>query len=424
MEREVIKRDNCNISYIKTEKFKSCQIEIYFKQKFTQEDVTTNSLLADFLTYSTFNYSTNRELLKENEYLYGSYVTGLIFKNGDNLFHRYYVDFLDPKYCDEGHLENVVKLLGDIIFNPNFNNGDKTRKAFDICKNNYRNYLLSEKERPVFYATKQARAIFGKGTSTGVSIYGNLEDLEKITIKDLEKSYKKLINNTECYIYILGNMEKEEVMTYIDRYLNKLNNCPNYNDLFINNKIRKEPLYREEIGPFKQDALIIYYNLNLKSKKEKFITSKIFNYIFGSGGLTSKLYDKVREKNSLCYSIHSLLSPFDNSIHIEAGINKKDKELCLKLIDDCLEEMIKGNFSEEDIEAAITSYKIFWKDIDNKIDSIIWYYYNIDLCEGLEAKECLKIMESVTKEDIIKIAKKVKKNVVYLLCGDEKNEEN
>ena len=84
MEREVIKRDNCNISYIKTEKFKSCQIEIYFKQKFTQEDVTTNSLLADFLTYSTFNYSTNRELLKENEYLYGSYVTGLIFKNGDN----------------------------------------------------------------------------------------------------------------------------------------------------------------------------------------------------------------------------------------------------------------------------------------------------------------------------------------------------
>ena len=53
MEREVIKRDNCNISYIKTEKFKSCQIEIYFKQKFIQEDVTTNSLLADFLTYST-----------------------------------------------------------------------------------------------------------------------------------------------------------------------------------------------------------------------------------------------------------------------------------------------------------------------------------------------------------------------------------
>ena len=33
-------------------------------------------------------------------------------------------------------------------------------------------------------------------------------------------------------------------------------------------------------------------------------------------------------------------------------------------------------------------------------------------------------MENVTKEDIIKIAKKVKKNVVYLLCGDEKNEEN
>ena len=116
-----------------------------------------------------------------------------------------------------------------------------------------------------------------------------------------------MLNNTECYIYIVGNLNKKEVVSYLDKYFASIKKYSNNNTLFINNESREDSLYIEEIGPFKQDSLIIFYNLDLKSRKEKYVSSALFNFILGSGGLTSKLYDNVREKNSLCYTVFGVI---------------------------------------------------------------------------------------------------------------------
>ena len=109
---------------------------------------------------------------------------------------------------------------------------------------------------------------------------------------------------------------------------------------------------------------------------------------------------------------------------IGAGINKKDKDLCLKLIDKCLDEMINGNFSERDIKDSIKAFENKLKNISSSIDSILAYYFDLDFRDRYEAKEFIEIMKSVKKEDIMKIARKAKKNVVFLLCGEDNNETN
>ena len=214
------------------------------------------------------------------------------------------------------------------------------------------------------------------------------------------------------------------MVSYLDKYFASIKKYSNNNTLFINNESREDSLYIEEIGPFKQDSLIIFYNLDLKSRKEKYVSSALFNFILGSGGLTSKLYDNVREKNSLCYTIFSNFSPNDNFLFIGAGINKKDKDLCLNLIDKCLSEMINGDFSERDIKDSIKAFENKLKNISSSIDSILAYNFDLDFRDRYEAKEFIEIMKSVKKEDIMKIARKVKKNVVFLLCGEDNNETN
>ena len=424
MKKEVIKRDNYVINYIKTKKFKSCHIQVLFKQKLDVKEVTVNSLLEDFLQYSSYDFPSRRELLIEYEYLYDAYVDGNLTRVGDNLFHKFDLDFLDPKYCDDDYLEEVIKLLSNVILKPNFNNGDYTNRCFEICKNNYRDYLTSMREKPMKYAFNKAIGIFGKNTSTGVALDGNLEDLEKTTVNDLKKAYDRMLNNTECYIYIVGNLNKKEVVSYLDKYFASIKKYSNNNTLFINNESREDSLYIEEIGPFKQDSLVIFYNLDLKSRKEKYVSSALFNFILGSGGLTSKLYDNVREKNSLCYTIFSNFSPNDNFLFIGAGINKKDKDLCLKLIDKCLNEMINGDFSEREIKDSIKAFENKLKNISSSIDSILAYNFDLDFRDRYEAKEFIEVMKSVKKEDIMKIARKAKKNVVFLLCGEDNNETN
>ena len=424
MKSEIIKLDNYTINYIKTNNFKNCQIQFVFKEKLKVNTITCNSLLLDFLVYSSYNYPTRRELRNKLEYLYNSNIYGKIFKIGENLFHEYDLYFLNPKYCDKNYMDEVVKLFSEIIFNPNFDNGDYSKKAFEICKNNYRDYLISLKESPAEYAIKRSVEIFGKESLTGITADGYLEELEKLTIDDLKKEYDVLLNNTECYIYIIGNINKKQIVNCVNKYLEGIKINKNNNNLYIHNKERKEVLYLEEKSSVKQDTLVIFYNLELDSKKEKNIDAIVFNYIFGAGGLISKLYDKVREKHSLCYVIYSAINRYDNYLYIYAGINKKDKELCMKLIDECLAEMINGDFTVGDIKDSVKALKNVYRNITNSSESVLNYRLYIDFCENYEIEDRISLLEKVTKEDIINVAKKLRKNMVFLLCGDDENGNN
>ena len=75
-----IKLDNYTINYIKTNNFKNCQIQFVFKEKLKVNTITCNSLLLDFLVYSSYNYPTRRELRNKLEYLYNSNIYGKLFK--------------------------------------------------------------------------------------------------------------------------------------------------------------------------------------------------------------------------------------------------------------------------------------------------------------------------------------------------------
>ena len=143
----------------------------------------------------------------------------------------------------------------------------------------------------------------------------------------------------------------------------------------------------------------------------------MFNLIFGTGGLTSKLYRYLREENSLCYSVSSMFQLFDNLLIIYAGIEKKDKSKCVKLVKKALKEMVNGEFSDEELENAkkncISSLKM---SIDTPSGNINSYLFH-ELLDFPLFDERIKDIKSVTKEEIIKVAKKIKLNTIYLLEG-------
>ena len=162
------------------------------------------------------------------------------------------------------------------------------------------------------------------------------------------------------------------------------------------------------------------YNLAKLTKRESYLVMRLFNLIFGTGGLTSKLYRYLREENSLCYSVSSMFQLFDNLLIIYAGIEKKDKNKCVKLVKKALKEMVNGDFSDEELENAkkncISSLKM---SIDTPSGNINSYLFHESLDFPL-FDERIKDIKSVTKEEIIKVAKKIKLNTIYLLSGGDK----
>ena len=137
----------------------------------------------------------------------------------------------------------------------------------------------------------------------------------------------------------------------------------------------------------------------------------------------SKLFKRVREENSLCYTIHSVPNKLDNLVIIRAGIDRDNFKRVIQLIDQCILEMKKGNFSDDDIKTAKEFYNTALDEVDDSQFKIIDNYFLQEIIGTDTISEKRLKMNRVTKEEIIGVAKKIKMDTIFLLEGDN-NERN
>lgn len=105
-----------------------------------------------------------------------------------------------------------------------------------------------------------------------------------------------------------------------------------------------------------QGNLVLGLSIDKNDKREKYVAI-VYNAILG-GSATSKMFQIVREKHSLAYTAASNYLRHKNSIFIRCGIEIDNYEKTLNLIKEQLEDMKKGNFTDEDIKSAKTRNNI------------------------------------------------------------------
>ena len=419
MEYKVYKENNYTIHAIKTDKFRNCVMEIIFTQEIDKKKTTSRTFLNDLLCFTSEKYKTRRELTIELENLYSSYVRCNSFRYGNRAFTSFYTSFLDPKYCEEGYLEDIIHLPFELLFNPYIEDGKFNKRSFDIVKNKLKAELESIKNNSTRLAVRRSLEAMDKTSVSSINITGYLEDLDDITTSSLVDTYNELINDSMCDIYVAGNLDMEEIVKLIKKYMKKEKVLNKDIDIHVENKTRDQVQDVEDSERYEQSSLIVLNNLVGLTERERNYVFNVFNYIFGNGGLTSKLYKYIREENSLCYALDSSYEKYDALCMFYMGINQKDKNKCLELINKALQEMIDGEFSDEELVDAKKSISTMIRASQDSIGGIINTYLFHEL-DGLPlVDEKIENYNSVTKEEIMNVAKKIKVNTCYLLKGED-----
>ena len=70
MNYEQINMGSYNLHVIKTTKFKTITVEVNFRRKLKKEEITIRNLLKSILLYTTKDFKTEQELIRETENLY------------------------------------------------------------------------------------------------------------------------------------------------------------------------------------------------------------------------------------------------------------------------------------------------------------------------------------------------------------------
>lgn len=417
-----------NLHIIKTNKFKTTTVQVNFKRKLKKEEITYRNMIVNMLCESTSIYPSKRLMTIQTENLYDLGYKGMNYISGKYNVMNFAATFLNEDYTEKGMLDESIKFLADLIFKPNivrkrneisFNN-DNFELAYNLLKDN----IISQKENPDGYSKTRMLENMEPNSYHSYRAVGYLEDLEKIDSKKLYKYYESILNSDILDIFVIGNVNERHIKKVIENnfYNIKTFKKPSESHFITPKRHRLIPKVVREEQKINQSKLVLGYKIDKMTNFELRYVLTVYSYILG-GGPDSKLFKTVREDNSLCYYISSVTHPLNSLMTIRAGINKKDFRKTVSLIKKETMNMRKGKFNDDDIIKAKITYINSLKELEDSQDSLISLYAGIEYLGSDNLSDRLKKINKVTKENVIKLASKIHLDTVYLLEGEDNEEE-
>lgn len=413
--------EGIKIHKIETNQFKTNLYAVFLATPLKRENVTKDALIAAVLRRGTKNIISQDKISKELEEMYGASFDCGIEKTGDNHIIKFYLEALNEEFLPEKEelTQKCINILLDIVTNPFVENNGFKQEYVDGEKENLKQIINGKIDNKARYSLDRCIEEIFKGEPYGLYKYGYVEDLEKITPQNLYEYYKDLIKNCKIDIYYSGIFDNDNTEKIIEKRLQE-NNIESRNaEYVINNEMtekkqKSETKTVEESMDVTQGKLVLGLQIDDNNKNSRFAAS-VYNAILG-GGANSKLFQNVREKNSLAYTASSSYIRTKNVILVHCGIDIEKYEKALETIKEQIEDMKKGNFTDKDIEDAKKLIISSVKSISAEQDTEITYDYGQELSnEHTTIKDYQQNIEQVKREQIVDIANKININTIYFL---------
>ena len=398
------------ITKLQSNKFKTNLVALFITVPLTKENCTKNALLTSVLRRGTNNLKTQEEISKRLEELYGAGFNCGVDKLGNYHVLKFYLETLENTYTlnNENLLQEGINLLLDIVFNPLVENNGFNKVYVEQEKLNLQKLIESRKDNKALYAKERCLESMFADESYSLYKYGSVEDLVNINETNLYAYYKELLKNCKIDLYVTGNNIDNIKVPEISS-----KNLPQIENLHV---APEKPSIVNESQDVTQGKLIIGLDVG---NSDKAVVS-MYNTILG-GGANSKLFQNVREKASLAYSAGSSYIRRKNVILIQTGIEIENYDKAVKIIEEQLQDMKKGKISDEEFNSAKQLITSSIELIEESKEDMITFYFDQNLFdEHLNVTEYKEMIKKVTKEDVIKVAQKVKEDTIYFLTNNAK----
>lgn len=409
--------DNVNMMYIENDKFKTNVVTVYFKRPLKREEVTKNSLLPYVLKSSTKTYKTPLELDIKMQELYSSSVSASVEKIGEKHIISFTLSLVSDRFLPENITQDALELLKEIIFMPNVENDSFIKQYVDIEKQVLSEDIKAEINSKGKYAFNKATELMFEDEPFSIRQDGYLEDLDSIDEKNLYEYYQEFIKTSPIDIVVAGQFEKDKVTSYIKEIFDiKINPV-----VIEKEKIheKKEFKQKEEKMDITQGKLVLGYTFGISPKDNDYYNFVTYVNILG-GGAFSKLFANVREKHSLCYSIASTLQKVKGTMMITAGIEPKNKQKTINLINEQIEDMKNGRITDIELDSAKRHYIHALTTLTDSLAALGDFYYAQSLSDTPRTiDEIIAIIERIGKDDIQKVAQKCQSELEYFLTKIE-----
>lgn len=414
-----------NLHVIEVDTFRSCGIEIIFRSLFDSKKAAAYSLLCDILTDQCKKYPTRKYISRHMEESYILDFYGSFNINGKVMSTSIVCDYVDPKYIkDKNYLEKTVKFVFDVITNPIVIDNGFDEKTFKMIKERHIKSLNGLDGNNKFLSSDNAQKNFTKNPAIRFHLHDMIDFINNLTKEELYSYYQDLIKESSVDIFVSGSTDAIKINEIIKKYYSINNsNYVKYNHLtYAKNRFIPKTKFKK--SSFKQSSLVMIYNVNCLTMFEREFVMPYYLNIINNNGLSSKLYQNLREKNSLCYNVNTTYFNSGNYLVIKSTLNVGKERKAIRLVKKAVKDM-KNNITDKEFVGAYYNYQSSLKGMLDSLSAISRLYFNIYYGRFSDYNTKLKSFKKVTLSDVYKLANKLRLNTVYVLKGDinERNQD-
>jgi predicted Zn-dependent peptidase len=418
--KEITINDGIVLHFIDTNRFKTNYIVVNIITKLDRETITKNALVPLVLRRGSEKYPSMKEISVKLEEMYGASFDATTDKIGDKALIQFVMDGISNEYTldDSDIIKEMVKLLDNIILHPLLEDGAFKAEYVEKEKGTLKEIIESRINDKAEYSSSRAVEEMYQDKPYGLYKFGYVEDLTSITPEELYKYYKEMLKEAQIQIYLSGNANIDEVagilkedFATIDRECKEAKN-----DKLCSDKLGE---YREvkESQNVTQGKIVLGYLLDSQDLEKDFYSMIVYNTILG-GSASAKLFNNVREKKSLAYTIHSQYLKHKGAMFVYAGIENENfdiaKESILKEIDD----MKVGNISATELSDAkvnLTTKLNSFKDSQSAM--IGWCIGQKLLSSNEDIEKAIENINAIKLEDILNVANRLEHKITYFLTA-------
>lgn len=416
--------ENLKVCAYDTDKFKTGVVSINFIVPL-EGDVSANAILPYLLSRSCKAYPDTLSLNRKLSEYYGAELIPAATKMGENHVLRLVIYMLENRFAFDGEdiaLE-CTDLLCRLLFEPNAENGAFSADDLRREKRLAMERIDNQKNDKRTYALRRAIEIMCADENYSKSAYGTKEGIEALTPESVYEAWQKLLKTATVKVNVVGTSDAKAIGAKVESYLSKTDRCCDGVSESVVIPKAEEPKKVIEEENVKQGKLVMGFRSGMTKSDEDYAAYRVMTDIFG-GGPYSRLFDNVREKQSLCYYCSARLFSSKGLIIVQSGIENENAEKTEKAVLEQLKGLADGNVTEEDLKKSKLSLTdSFNSAYDTPEDIEQWAYSQLADDEFFTPKDYVDAFNAVTLEEVTEKAKMVSLDTVYFLKGTAKGGE-
>ena len=401
-------------------RFKTATFIVYIRTPLNEKTAALGAVLPAVLTRGCEKYPETKDLNICLEELYGASCSFNISKQG-----AYQVLALRFKTVADKYAENqapflkLIELATEILFRPLIKDGAFRENYVEREKENLKIYLAGVVNDKRKYAAQRLIEEMCKGEEYSISENGTPESVDAVNAKNLYDFYLSLLDNADISFYFAEQFDTCAVTKALENVLPLRAEKQRKILLPVHVKQAENVKYAEEKAPVTQGKLSMGFRSTITRTSPEFYAMMLFDALFGASPY-SKLFLNVREKLSLAYYASSRFISVKGILMVSSGIEFKNFDAAKNEILAQLDEMKKGNFTEDDIMAAKLDLTDALNGVSDTGAGLANFYASlsaIGINDTLES--VIDGINKVTKDEITAAANSITLDTIYFLKGEE-----